>query len=63
MFEIKNAFPNQELRSLSDEEVAQASGANLVLGIIVGVATNAIYDWLKSPTKMTNQEFLERYLD
>jgi hypothetical protein len=63
MSEIKNAFPNQELRSLSDEEVAEVSGANLVLGIIVGVATNAIYDWLKSPTKMTNQEFLERYLD
>jgi hypothetical protein len=32
--------------------------AQLAGGIALGIVTNAIYDWLKSPGKMSTQDFL-----
>jgi hypothetical protein len=42
-----------ELRTLSADELDHASGAALQVlgGVALGLATNAIYDWLKAPGK------------
>jgi hypothetical protein len=42
-----------ELRTLSADELDHASGAVLqvLAGVALGIATNAMYDWLKAPGK------------
>jgi hypothetical protein len=48
-----------ELRALSGHEVEDVSGAALQIlgGIALGIATNAIYDWLKAPSTKSIPEF------
>jgi hypothetical protein len=48
-----------EVSALSANEVDQVSGAaaQLIGGILIGIATNAIYDWLKAPSSKTIPEF------
>lgn len=42
-----------EVRTLSDDERDHVSGAALQVlgGVALGIATNALYDWLKAPGK------------
>ena len=42
-----------EVRTLSDDELGHVSGAALQIlgGVALGIATNALYDWLKAPGK------------
>jgi hypothetical protein len=49
-----------ELKLLSADDLDHVSGglAQVLGGIAIGIATNAIYDWLKSPGTMNNKEFL-----
>jgi len=49
-----------ELKLLSGDDLDQVSGGlpQVLGGIALGIATNAIYDWLKSPGTMNNKEFL-----
>jgi len=38
-----------DIRELTDDEVGAVTGGNVAAAIVVGLATNALYDWLKAP--------------
>ena len=48
-----------EVRNLSENELDHISGAVLQVlgGVALGLATNAIYDWLKAPGKSIPEFF------
>ncbi len=53
-----------EVRTLSADELDHVSGAALQVlgGVALGIATNALYDWLKAPGKSI-PEFLSYLKD
>jgi len=53
-----------DVRTLSADELDDVSGAALQLlgGVALGIATNALYDWLKAPGKSI-PEFLSYLKD
>ena len=46
---IMNAQTNNEIRELADHELDSVAGGNIAVAVVVGLATNALYDWLKAP--------------
>lgn len=59
-----NTHEATEARTLSDDELDHVSGAALQVlgGVALGIATNALYDWLKAPGKSI-PEFLSYLKD
>ena len=59
-----NTHEATEVRTLSDDELDHVSGAALQVlgGVALGIATNALYDWLKAPGKSI-PEFLSYLKD
>jgi hypothetical protein len=46
---IMNAQTNNEILELADHELDSVVGGNIAVAVVVGLATNALYDWLKAP--------------
>ena len=44
-----NVQTNNEILELADHELDSVVGGNIAVAVVVGLATNALYDWLKAP--------------